>query len=434
MGIGRWRGAFRTGGGWRVGCPRARRCWWLDGMGRVRQQLLAHEAGVPGAALGVQDLEVRAPAGWPVAVARDGHRAALPDHVPAQPDPAGPLQLEPQAARLLDGRREPAPERVRLHDHEQRPGAPRERREPAQPVPHAHAADRRVPAVREVDDEEVHGPGREERSREREGLLEVDGGEHDEPFRLDPAGDGLDRVEGPGQVEPGDDRARRLGLRRQPERDGGLAGRGAAAQGHGGGARQPAHAEDGVEGGEPGGDDAAVRVGGRRCRPGRAGRRCRGRHRGPQRHERGAGSRELAKVVGVIQRHQGRRQRERAIDHRPELATPPRSCRTPASLERRECLGDVGCACHRTSNTRTYVLLWQGRNARRGHETAPTPRPRAPRRRRRAAPTRATAWRVAARPAARSRTPPRSPARTSSRGRPATSAPPRGRPRRRRTR
>ncbi len=76
----------------------------------------------------------------------------------------------------------------------------------------------------------------------------------------------------------------------------------------------------------------------------------------------------------------------------------------------------------------------KGRTARRGTKMAPIPRPRAPRRRRPGAPTRATAWRVVAHPTARSRTPPRSPARTSSRGRPATSAPPRGRPRRRRTR
>ncbi|HEY4189117.1 MAG TPA: hypothetical protein VGM28_01730, partial [Candidatus Limnocylindrales bacterium] len=112
-------------------------------MGRVDQQLFAHEAGVPGPALGVQDLEVRAPARRSVAVARDRHRAALADDVPAQPDPAGPLQLQPQAARFLDGRREPAAERVRLDDHEQRPGAPGERGEPAQPVPDADAADRR---------------------------------------------------------------------------------------------------------------------------------------------------------------------------------------------------------------------------------------------------------------------------------------------------
>ncbi len=260
MGIGRWRGAFQIDRRWWCGRRRAGRRGRLGDAGWVAQQLLADEARVPGAALRVQDLEVRATARRPVVVTCHRHRAALANHVPAQPDPAGPLQLETQAARLLDGGRQPPPKRVRLHDHEQRPGAPRERGEAAQPVAHAHAADRRVPAVGQVDDEEVHRPGREERSREREGLLEVDGGEHDEPFRADPAGDGLHGIEGPGEVEPGDDRARRLRLGREPQGEGGLARRGVPAQGDRGGARQPAHAEDGVEGGEPRGHDAAVRV------------------------------------------------------------------------------------------------------------------------------------------------------------------------------
>ncbi len=195
MAIGRCRGAFRiddcrrgSRGSARSRAGAARRRGRLDGAGRIGQQVRPPEARVPAAALRVQDLEVRPPARRAVAVAGDGHGAALADHVPAQPDPAGPRQLQPQAARLLDGGRQSPAERVRLDHDEQRPRAPRQRREPAQPVPDAHPADRRIAAVGQVDDEQVHGPGREERGREREGLLEVDGREHDEPLGADPRG------------------------------------------------------------------------------------------------------------------------------------------------------------------------------------------------------------------------------------------------------
>ena len=417
MGIGRWRGAFQIDCRWWRGRRQAGRRGRLDDGRWVAQQLVADEARVPGAALRVQDLEVRAPARRPVVVARHRHRAALPHHVPAQADPAGPLQLEAQAARLLDGGRQPPPERVRLHDHEQRPRAPRECREPAQPVAHAHAADRRVPAVGQVDDEEVHRPGREERSREGEGLLEVDGGEHDEPFRADPAGDGLHGIEGPGEVQPGDDRARRLRLRREPQGESGLARRSVPAQGDRGGARQPAHAEDGVEGGEPRGHDTPVRV---RRRLGRTRRGDR-----PQRDQLGT-----VDVVRIVGRH--RRERERAVDHQAQLASPPRSCGTPASLERGKGLGDVGCGSHRTSNTRTDVLFTQEEN-RRLVGQRPTPPPPAPRHPRPAGRCPATASRADARPAARPRTRPQSRARTSWRDPPAMSAPPPARPRGQRT-
>jgi hypothetical protein len=355
MGIGRWRGAFQIDHRWWRGrrSP-ARRRRRLDTAGRVSQELLPRETGVTGTPLRVQDLEVRVPARRSVVIARDRHRAALPHHVPAQPDPFGPLQLQAHTARLLDGGHQPPPERVRLHDHQQRPRAPRERREPAKPIADAHAADRRVPAIGQIDDEQVHGPGGEQRRREAQGLLEVDGREHHEPLRADPTGDGLHGIEGPGEIEPGDDRARRLCLGREPEGEGGLARGGIPAQGDRGGARQPAHAQDGVERSETRRHDAAIRD---RRRLGRT-RRCDRRQR-DQPGRRPCGG--AVCVVRVIERH--RRASERALDHETQVAAPPRSCGTPARLERREGLGDVGCGSHRTSNIRTDVLVRQERTA-----------------------------------------------------------------------
>jgi hypothetical protein len=218
MVIGRWAGAIRIGDEARRGhdgrLPRR-----SGGSAEPGQQGRAEQARIPGAALRVQDLELRPVARRPVAIAGNRGLAALAHDVPPEPDPACPGELQPEPARLLDGRGQPPAERVRLQDDEQRPGTPRERREPPQPVPHPRARDRRVPPVRQVHDEQVHGPGGEQRGGQRERLLEIDRREHDEPFRAHAAGDGLHGIEGPRQVQPRDDRATCLRLCHRPQRD-----------------------------------------------------------------------------------------------------------------------------------------------------------------------------------------------------------------------
>ena len=262
MAIGRCRGAFQVDERWRGrpvllgrhGPPR-----WSARRTPV-EQLVPEEAGVPRPALRVQDLEVRAPPGRPVAVASDGCRAARAHDIPAQPDPALPRQLQAQPARLLDGGGQAATEGVGLQDHEERPRSPGQRRQPGEPIPHPRARDRRIPAVRKIHHQQVHVPGREERGREGEGLREIHRREHDEPLRAHSARDRLHGIERAGEVQPRDDRATRLRLGGGPQRDRRLARRRVTAQGNRGGARQPARAEDGVQRGEPGRDDAAVRV------------------------------------------------------------------------------------------------------------------------------------------------------------------------------
>ena len=275
MVIGRWLGAIQVGERERVPARRAspararvRRAGarrrgpgsrWRAGR-RAVEQLVALQAGVAGAALRVPDLELRAATRRAVAVAGDLHRAPLPDHVPPEADPARPAELEPQAARLGDRGGEGASQRDGLEDEEQRAGPPGQRRQPAQPVPHPLAGDRRVAAVRQVDHQQVHRAGGEQRAGHRERLLEVLRGQDDQPLGVDATAHGLDGVEGAGEVQPRDDRPAGLCLRGDPQRDGRAAGRGLPAERDRGGARQAARAEDRVQRGEPRRDDAAVQV------------------------------------------------------------------------------------------------------------------------------------------------------------------------------
>ena len=286
------------------------------------------------------------PARRPVAVARDGGLAALPHHVPPQADPARAPQFQPQPARLLHGRGQRAAQRRRLQHDDQRPRVPRQGGEPAQPVPHPLPGDREVPPVRQVQHQEIHGPGGEQRPGQRERLLDVRGRQHHKPFEADAARHGLHRIEHPSQVQPRDDRPTRLRFRGHPQGDRGLARGRIPAQRDRGGTRQPARAEDRIQRGEPRGDDAPVHV-----RDGDAGAGPRG--RGEGRGDRDGGSCRL--VLGrLLERHGG--PRECPIDDPDELAPGTRSGRAPARLEPGKSLGDVGCASHRTSNNRTHVL------------------------------------------------------------------------------
>lgn len=275
-----------------------------------------------------------------MAVARDSHRTALPDHVPAHPDPARPRELQPQPARLTDGGGQAASERDRLQEHQRRPRPPGECRQPAQPVSHPGARDCGIPSVGQVHDQQVHGAGSEQRGGQDQALRQIRRGQHDEPLQADPAGHRLHGIEGAGEVQPGDDPARRLRLGGDPQRDGGPAGRGVPAHRDGAGTRQPARAQNGVQRREPRGDDAAII--GERLRPNstRSQARHQARHRGHIRSRR-------------LERH--RRPGQCSLDHRSRRTTPPGGGRPPARLERGKGRGDVRRACHRAPDNRTYV-------------------------------------------------------------------------------
>lgn len=291
--------------------------------GGCAEKVITGEAGVAGPSVGVQDPEGRPPAGWTGAIARDDHLRSLADHVTAEPDPRCPGQLQPDPGRLAHGGADATAdlrlatppearwlEARRLEDQERDAGTARECRKAPEPIgesrlrgPLPGTRRRARQSGRQVDDQEVHGPAREERAGDREALLGVHRGQHDQPLRLDPARDGLDRIQGLRQVQPGDDGAGRLRLRREPQRERGPAAGGIATEGH---AHAPGHApgtEDGVQLREPRREDAI----------------------GVRQPARGASG---IRIAGRLEGHG----RERADD----LAGVPGRGRTPARPKRRE--------------------------------------------------------------------------------------------------
>jgi len=73
---------------------------------------------------------------------------------------------------------------------------------------------------RQVDDQDVDRTTGEEHPGDRQALVEGVRRQDDEPVEPDAAGDGLDRVEGTGEVEPRNDRAVDLGLGGHPQGEG----------------------------------------------------------------------------------------------------------------------------------------------------------------------------------------------------------------------
>ena len=276
------------------------------------------ETAVPLATLGVQDPELRSSARRPVAAAGDERLGPLADDVAPEPDPAASLEFEAEAGRFGDGRRETGRQAGRLEGDEERLGAAGEAGQAPESLGNLGRGRARVRARRKVEDEDVDRAPGEEHAGDRQAFVEGLGSQHDEPVQADAAGGGLDRVERPGKIEPGDDRAVGLGLGDEAEGEGGGAGAGGASQRHAGAPRQPARSDDRVEGREAGPDDPLDA----------SSRLARGRMS------------ELGWVVGQLGRKRRRGQRS---DH-------PRSCGTPPRLERRESSRDVrGEAGHRTA-------------------------------------------------------------------------------------
>ena len=117
-----------------------------------------------------------------------------------------------------------------------------------------------VRALRQIDDEQVHRSTGHQCAGDREALVQRFRREDDEPVQPNPAGDRLDRVEAPGEVQPGDDRAVDLGLCREPERECRLAGARLAPERHARAARQATRTDDRVEARKAGPDDPLVRA------------------------------------------------------------------------------------------------------------------------------------------------------------------------------
>ena len=277
----------------------------------VDEQGVASETGVPLAALGVEDPERRRAARPAVTVVGDERLRPLADDVPAQPDPRPTVQLQPDARRLVHCGRQAAAQPGTIQDEEQRLRSSGERRQAMEPIGDPGRCIRPgEPAARQVEDEHVHRPPREQRSGDRQPLVQALRRHDDEPLEPDPAGDRLDRIEAARQVEPGDDGAAGLGLRDRAEGERRPTARSVAADGDARRRREAARPEDRVEGREPGPDDPLA--GERRARRSRR--------------------------LDLGSRSRRRRQRQRPED--------PRSCRTPSSLEARH------GGCHISSGRR----------------------------------------------------------------------------------
>ena len=233
----------------------------MDGGGLIDEEVVATEAGVAFAAVGVEDPERRPLPRRAVAIAGDERLGPLPDDVASEPDPRPPGELETDAGRLGDGGREATGQARRFEHDEERLGSPGEGRQPAQPIGDPGRAIRAgQPATGQVQHEQVHRPTGEQRATDGQPLVERLGRDDHEPFQPDATGDRLDRVEAAREVEPGDDRASDLGFGGEPEDERRPAARAVAADRDAGRPGQAAGPQDRIERGKAGGDDAIVRV------------------------------------------------------------------------------------------------------------------------------------------------------------------------------
>jgi hypothetical protein len=305
-----------------------------DGVG---EEVVAVEAGVALAAVGVEDPEGRPPARRAGPIAGHDHLRPLADDVPAEPDPRAAGQLEPDPGRLADRAGEGRGQSRRLEDDEADARPPGEGRQPAR-QPLGHGPDVRG-ALREVEHQQVDRPAGQERTGDGDPLVEVARRHDDEPFGPDAAGDRLDRVERAREIQPGDDRPGPLGLGHEPERQRGPAARRLAPQRDAHAARQAARPEDRIKGGEAGGvDTSRIWL---------------------------ARSAVLRLVVRDCQRHGRERPLDRTEPIRESadgLAESRGSGRTPPRPEGRERRRHVGRECRHRPQYRTCVRMNQGPN------------------------------------------------------------------------
>jgi hypothetical protein len=225
----------------------------LDRTGTVGdEERLPTEAGVPLAAVGIEDPEGGPLAGRAGAIAGDHDLGRLADHVPSEADPGPPGELEANTRPLPDRSGHGRDEARRLQDEEADPRPPGEGRQATQAI---REPGRALRTGRQVHDEEIDGPAGQERARDGEPFFRPGRGEDHEPLRLDAAGHGLHRVEGVGEIQPGDDGAARLGLRDEPESERRPATREVAPEREAHPAGQATRTQDGIQRREAGRED-----------------------------------------------------------------------------------------------------------------------------------------------------------------------------------
>ncbi len=289
---GHWNGGMDWGGGvdGAAGGYRAAGTWFRadasgpDGhdLGRraFPEERLEAETRVPIPAVGVQDPERGPATRRPGPAACDDDIGCLPDDIAPESDPRPALELQADPRPLPDRGGHAADEAGWLEDEERDARPAGEGGETPESIGELRCP---IRSRRHVDDQEVHGPPGQERPGDREALVGRRRRQHDQPFQLHPASHGLHGIEGGREIEPGHDGPVLLRLRGESQRDRRPPARQVTTQREAHSARQPARAEDGVEGREPRGIDP-VAVG---CRVRVAYRvRRQGRHQSQRPHRR----------------------------------------------------------------------------------------------------------------------------------------------------
>jgi len=216
----------------------------------------------------VADLQLHAATRRSEPIAGDGDERPLPDHVPAETDPAAALELEAHPRCLGQGPMKGGSQAARLEDHEARPDPTSSSRQAAQ----ERLLGGRKPA-RQVDHQEFRAPSSQQGSGHPQSLGHVGRAKEEQPVEVHAPGDRLQGIEGATEVQVGGDRSASLRLGDEPQGEGRLPARFVPPEGDAGFAIQPSGAEDRVERGEAGRDRpfaewgewiGGVRPGGRR--------------------------------------------------------------------------------------------------------------------------------------------------------------------------
>ena len=232
---------------------------WVRGL--VDEEIVPMEAGVTLTALRVEDPERRPEPRRAVAVSGDQRLRSLTHDVATETDPRATSELQAESGRSGHGTGQAAGEAGRLQHDEERLRASGEGGETTEPVGEAGRAVRGGEAAAgQVQDEQIYRAPGEQRATDGQTLIERLRSDDHQPFEADAPGGGLDRIEAPGKIEPGHDGARGLGLRGEPENEGGPTARAVTANGDAGRARQATGSQDRIEGREAGPDDPLVRV------------------------------------------------------------------------------------------------------------------------------------------------------------------------------
>ena len=235
----------------------------------VDEEIVSMEAGVTFTALRIEDPERRPLPRWSVAVAGDQRLCSLAHDVATETDPRTTDELQAESGRSGHGSRQVAGETRRLQHDEERL---RSSGQGSQATESLGGTSRTLrgeeAATGQIQDEQVHRSPGEQHATDGQPFIEGLRRDHHQPFEADAAGGGLDRIEAPGEIDPGDDRTGCLGLSRQPKDERGSAARAIAADRNARRTRQAAGSQDCIEGRKPGPDDPFARV---RCRfrPGR---------------------------------------------------------------------------------------------------------------------------------------------------------------------